>query len=131
MARITFSVDEVVNIIKLNVNNLPRQIKEIDTDGSHIRLLVNIGKLIPNFAVMVIFHTFNNDILQFKLISKAPLKILLKFIKCILKKFLSNYELTINRNIIQLNINNLISQKIKGVKVKSIIEKNGTFEIGI
>ena len=131
MAKLTFTLSEIIEIAKLNIKHLPKQIESIDTKDNHLKLRINLGKLLPNFDVFVYIRSFEHDILMIELESKAPIKILMKFMKGFLKKLPKYYELNIQGNIIQININNIISQKIKGVKVKSIVEKDGTFEIEI
>ena len=131
MAKLTFTLSEILDIVKLNIKHLPKKIENIDTKDNHLKLRINLGKLIPNFDVFVYLLSFENGILMIELESKAPIKLLMKFMKGFLKKVPKYYEFNIQGNNIQININNIISQKIKGVKVKSIIEKDGTFEIEI
>jgi len=63
--------------------------------------------------------------------SIAPIKILMKFMIGFLIKVPNHYELDIQCNTIKMNLNNIISQKIQGIKIMSVIEEDGIFEVEI
>lgn len=66
MANLTFTLPEVIALIKLNTE-LPKQIGKINIVENRIKLRINIGKFIPNFNVFVSFHSFENGMIKFKI----------------------------------------------------------------
>ena len=113
MAKLEFTLSEIINILALNMQYLPEQIESLNKKDNHLRVRINPGKLFPNFDVLVSVKYFERDILMIELESKAPIKILMKFMIGFLIKVPTYYELDIQGNTIKMNLNNIISQKFK------------------
>ncbi len=129
MANLTFTLPELITLIKLNTE-LPNQIEEIDVVNNRIKLTINIGKLIPNINIFISFDSYQNGMLKLNIEAVKVLKLFSKYLSNIIeKKSISDVISFHNGKIMQVALNRILEQKVKGVQVKSLTEDNGEFKI--
>jgi len=127
MAIVTCALEELVEIIKQNVK-LPSIVEELDCVDQQLRVKINPGKFIPNANLYLNFYSFCDGKIYFKIHSKLPIHFLLK----ILGKTNINFDglgCEIKNDMFIIDINKLLSQKIKGLKIKQINFSKNEFEI--
>lgn len=131
MANLTFTLLEVITLIRINVK-LPNQIEGIEIVNNIIKLKINIGKLIPNINVFVNFDSYQNGMLKLNIEAVKVLKLFSKYLSKIIEKMLYSDVISFhNGEMLHVALNRILRQKIKGVQVKSITEDNGEFKIVI
>ncbi|MCK4357314.1 MAG: hypothetical protein KAW92_00970 [Candidatus Cloacimonetes bacterium] len=129
MANLIFKLPEVINLVKLNAE-LPSQIKTIEVVENRIRLTINAGKLIPNINVFISFDSFQKGMVKLKIEAGKVLKLFSKYLfQIIEKKSISNVIFFHNGEMLHVELNRILEQKVKGIQIKSIIENNGIFKL--
>ncbi len=127
MAKLVFTLDEIVSLIKKKIS-LPDRIKNISSNKKEITATINMHKYLPNINVSVIFVSYLNEKLLLKIKTNIALEVLIKLaLKFIKLPHYSWYKIT--GTSVSININSLLTENVEGVKIKQILFEQGNFVI--
>lgn len=130
MAKITFSLDELMGILISN-GLLPRQIVRVRIKGEKIHFVIRTNSFIlPFIPASLRYLSFdnNNAIFEFTIVSGHISKAI-SWINQVLELKIPAYMKLEYPNIV-VDIDKLLKEKnIKGVRVKNIFFENGEFAI--
>lgn len=118
MAEISFSIDEIVRYINEYVD-FPEQIKDLSAAGDKVKIECCLSKVFPPITVYLRFHSYRDGEV---LISVEP-KLISGFLPELLKTFnskLNSEVFSSSENIVEISLDSLISQTVKGIGIKNI-----------
>lgn len=127
MARLIFTLDEILYIVKLNTE-LPEQVHELTSEGNQIVLKLKPAKLIPKINIKVIFERFSKGIVYLKIKTPIPAKI----ISVLIDIFVKNPDIEgvdIDYPQVSVRVNEIIEDAVKGLHIKDIVFENDEFTI--
>lgn len=123
MASIEISLDEILKIIKNNIEKLP--LENAFCEGSYIVGEINPGMLIPNVTVKIQFKRFSGGVMFFDIDANSAIEFILDIIGYSKK----GEGYSVDFPTLEVNINEIIESKISGVAIKNVSFRNGEFAI--
>lgn len=124
MAILNFTIDEVITILKQNVN-LPKQIKEVDSVGNQIK--ISLRKYFLTLDVFFGFNSFSQGKVYLNINAKWPTRHLL--MRLFGSKLPKCYQVI--GEMLVCDANGWLRQKLKGVQIQNIEASDNKFTITI
>lgn len=127
MAKLIFTLDEILRIVQLNIE-LPEQVDDLTSEGNQILLKLKPAKLIPKINIKIIFERF----LEGKVFLKIKTPIPAKIISLLIDIFVKNPDIKgvdIDYPQVIVRVNELIEEGIKGLHIKDIAFEGDEFTI--
>jgi hypothetical protein len=120
MAYINISMSEAMHFIDKNLEYNRDRIKSIKlVNGNQAEITVSVGKFFPDMKVVVAFNSFKEEKLYFNIITKGGVKILMGLMNELGGKTLNDY-IRLEKDIVQIEVNKVVSNNLKDVKIRDI-----------
>jgi citrate lyase alpha subunit len=119
MAYVNVSTSELITLIDKNAKYNRDRIKSIKvTNDIQIEITVGVAAFLPDIKVSLRYNKFENGRMYFNIISNGGAKILLTLVSEMAKK--GNKYLTLDKSSIVLEVDKVLFDNLKGMKVKEI-----------
>jgi hypothetical protein len=125
MAELTMPMTEVVLVLKTTLTTASDKIKEIAlVDRNKIKIIISISKLFPDIPVTLAYHSFNRGTLKFEVATNYPMKVIQTLINNIQLEEIDSDSLTLNDNILSVNIKDILKYSINWLEIKDVRMRN-------
>ncbi|UCD49633.1 MAG: hypothetical protein JSW27_19135 [Phycisphaerales bacterium] len=130
MAQIVLSGDELVGILQAN-GLIPDQVTDIEVDGEEIKLKVKTPwPLLKSLRVGVRFEGFNDDHVALQLVTNRLIDTFDWLVDKMLDSFpLADYGGRWEYPCLYVDVNKLLQERIRGVKIDDVEFFDGQFRI--
>ncbi|HUW18193.1 MAG TPA: hypothetical protein VMW16_02730 [Sedimentisphaerales bacterium] len=128
MATITFSIGELMSILDSD-DLLPERITGFDIEDNKVWFRLNTGWPVPEtIRVAVEYVDFENGTAILELSTNLLIDTFGRLIDRLLKSLdLPDYVSRVEYSKVYIDINNLLGEKVKGIRIENIILENGKF----
>lgn len=120
MAYINLSLTEALGFIDKNLDYNRERIKNIILiNDSQIEITVSVGRFFPDMKVLISYNSYIDGRLYFNIITKGGIKILMGLMNEMGGKKINEF-IKLESDRVELDVDKLISNNLKGVKVRDI-----------
>lgn len=123
MARFCFTANEVLAIVKANVA-MPERVKQASAEGNGIRLTVDTGTFLGCIEARISFAGFRNGVVDFEIKTGKLVSLFRKLVAMPSGKWFK-----IEGSKAMVDINGMLSERVKGIRVSDISSNSDGFEI--